>query len=164
MRSCLLLVLIACGGSAPAPATPATPAAPPPVAAPPAAEETGPLDERAPIVRMLVPGTAPRKRMRYQLVAGTIEYLELDMKMSIDTAFDDPTLGARTTKVAIPTIRTTFKSTVTEVSHTGDAPRCSLESESASEPESSQKQRTTKTLCFDPVRRRSRQVRQSDSI
>ncbi|MEJ7602076.1 MAG: DUF6263 family protein [Kofleriaceae bacterium] len=117
---CLVLLLIAgCGGAPPAPSVPAPVAAAPKPA--PDLAAAAPLDERAPVVRMLVPGTAPRKRMRYQLVANTIEYIELDMRMTIGTRFDDPTFAERKTNVAIPTLRTTFKTTVTEVTPSGDA-------------------------------------------
>lgn len=70
---------------------------------------------------MLLPGTSPRHVMRYKLTPQSIEYLELDMRLAIETAFDDPTLGASTSKVETPTMRMTLKSTITEVLPTGDA-------------------------------------------
>jgi hypothetical protein len=79
------------------------------------------LDENAPIVRMLVPGTAPRQLLRYTLTPKSIEYMQFDMRLGIETTFDDPTLGQSSNKVDTPTMRMTIRSTVTELLPDGDA-------------------------------------------
>ncbi|HEY5934548.1 MAG TPA: hypothetical protein VIU61_07935, partial [Kofleriaceae bacterium] len=112
----ILGILVGCG-SKPPPAAPVAERAPAPVAK----GEPGMPDDLAVSVRMLVPGTAPRHLLRYKLAPQSIEYLQLDMRLALDTAFDDPKLGASSSKVETPTMRMTFKSVITEVLPAGDA-------------------------------------------
>ena len=111
----VLAIVLGCGSKAP----PAAPVVAEP--APAAKAEPGKPEELAVTVRMLVPGTAPRHLLRYKLTPQSIEYLELDMRLALDTAFDDPALGASASKIEIPTMRMTFKSVITEVLPSGDA-------------------------------------------
>jgi hypothetical protein len=116
--ACLVLTILVACGSTPPPAAPAPAPAP---AAESVRAEPEPLDETAPTVRMLVPGTSPRQLLRYAFTASSTEYMQFDMRLGIETTFDDPTLGQTANKVETPTIRMTIQSSVSELLPGGDA-------------------------------------------
>jgi hypothetical protein len=135
--------LLACGGPS-EPVTPAAPDAAPPPA--PVATGTGtgagrkdvgepadepakvdaapapkPLEAMLPTVKVLEAGTAPKKALRYKFKAGTTEYVEMDMKMSMAMSMG----GRGAPKVDLPTVRTTMRIDAKELTPEGDL-RCTF--------------------------------------
>ena len=124
-----LSVLAACGGTKPASEAGTTPAAsssaaaaPTPSASnaatnPPSPVDTAPQLPQAgpPVVTVVDPGAEPRKALRYAF-KKTTETMIMDMKMDLTLA-----LGAagKSPKVSMPTVRTSFTITPTDVDADG---------------------------------------------
>jgi hypothetical protein len=77
-----------------------------------------------PTVKVTAPGAAPRRALRYKFKAGTTEYLEMDMKMSMGMSMG----GKSAPKTDLPTIRTLMRIDAKEVTPEGDL-RCDLSTE-----------------------------------
>jgi hypothetical protein len=136
--------LLACGGPTAEPSTPnassssSASASATPTAAPPApvasAGPTKPNDEpkadvgpakppeaMLPTVKVVDAGAAPRKALRYKFKAGTTEYVEMDMKMSMGMA-----MGAKAApRTDLPTVRTLMRIEAKELTPEGDL-RCAF--------------------------------------
>ncbi len=112
----LLLILAACASS---PSTPIAPVAATPSA--PVVAPTKPVAAELDAVDLADAGAQPRQPLRYHFTAGSTELMDMDMKMTMAMAFDDPTLGARSSTSALPTVRSRIRIDVTELTPEGDA-------------------------------------------
>ncbi|HVH43086.1 MAG TPA: DUF6263 family protein [Labilithrix sp.] len=136
----VLTFLVACGeqtpSNAPAPAAASAPATPAPSEAPAprpteqpkqdadVVEAPKPLEAKAPTVKVLEPGAAPRRALRYKFKAGVTERAAMDMKMSMTMA----TGGKDSPKIEIPTMRSIMRFDAKEVTPDGDL-RVAVETE-----------------------------------
>lgn len=125
------LFVVACGG-APEPAAPqpaASSSAAPVASAPPApaktesdagAEQAAPPPAPAvatpPTIKLVEPGTAPRRALRYAWKVGAAEYAEVDVKIAASMAVN----GKSTPKAELPLIRMTMKIEPSEATPNGD--------------------------------------------
>jgi hypothetical protein len=118
-------LVFACGGGerppqaaeAPAPTTKPEPSAAPAPSAPApqsdatAQTEPAPPPAGPPVIRLIEPGAAPRQKLRYKFAAGPSQWMQLDMKMTMDTAGK---------VVAMPTVRTVMRLDPKSVTPEGD--------------------------------------------
>jgi hypothetical protein len=116
MRALVVCAVVsACASGKPAATTPPT-APPPPIAAPHATQSGD-----GPTVTIVDPGEMPRRVLRYTFRAGSVEYLELDLKTVVTMTMDDPTMGSRSTQTALPTMRSLIRLATKELTPEGDA-------------------------------------------
>jgi hypothetical protein len=115
----VLGVLASCAGAPPAPPATVAGAASPQEASP----ASKPADARhpGPMVTLVHAGDAPRQPLRYRFHAGTIEFLELDMRFGLAMSMNDTRLGRRQTRTEVPTMRSVFRAEILEILPHGDA-------------------------------------------
>lgn len=126
----LVVLSAACGGGSepansptkapePAPTTTASSAASTPAPEPVKEEPPPPkaLEAKPPTVKLLEPGAAPRRALRYKFKAGASEYAVMDMKMAMTMSMADKEMP----KIELPTMRATMHLETKEVTADGDA-------------------------------------------
>jgi hypothetical protein len=69
-----------------------------------------------PTVKVVDAGAAPKKALRYKFKAGTTEYVEMDMRMSMGMSMG----GKSAPKTDLPTVRTLMRIDAKEVTPEGD--------------------------------------------